>query len=348
MIDRTAGLLVRSAVTVFALLLAAPLGAQEAPGYGVAQSGYDTDGHSVDSIAVFFEPLARYGRWLDTRYGRAWSPNVGRDWRPYTIGHWEQGRFGLTWRSDEPFGWAVFHFGRWVFDQAIGWLWLPDTDWGPGWVAWRDGDDIAGWAPLPPAALYGGYAVTDWGYDQWYAPAWVYVPRTYLYSRSLRGVYLPYARNREFWEHSRGADRDNPRDHPRDDPRDIRHDNFRDSRDNRDNRDQRRDSDAARAVPTYSGHPAPPFGARDGFVPGPAHGFDHHRPGVPPNAAPPVPAFARPAAPAIPLTPPPPRPAIPFAPPPGRPPMPAPMPAPQAAPRPAPPPARANEHERPR
>ncbi len=214
----------RAAVSLALLLAAAPLGAQEAPGYGAAQGAYDTDGQSVDSIAVFFEPLARYGRWLDTRYGRAWSPNVGRDWRPYTIGHWEQGRFGLTWRSDEPFGWAVFHFGRWAFDPAIGWVWLPDTEWGPGWVAWRDGDDVSGWAPLPPAAgVYGSYAVTDWGYDQWYQPGWVYVPRAYLYSRSLRGAYLPYARNRELWERSRGVDRDNSRDTaPRQFPRQPR------------------------------------------------------------------------------------------------------------------------------
>jgi hypothetical protein len=194
---------------------AVPATAQEyPPPYGYAQSGYDTDGQSVDSIDVFFEPLARYGRWVDSRFGRAWTPNVGRDWRPYTIGHWEQGAYGQTWRSDEPFGWAVFHFGRWGFDPAIGWVWTPDTVWGPGWVAWRDSDDVAGWAPLPPrvslSLSFGGAygdGFNNWGYDQWYQPSWVYVPRGYLYGRSLRGAILPYGRNREYWDGTRGITR---------------------------------------------------------------------------------------------------------------------------------------------
>lgn len=199
---------------VVALTAGSAACAQEEPQYAYPQQVYDTDGQSVDSVAVFYEPLSRYGRWLDTRFGRAWSPNVGRDWRPYTIGHWEEGPYGKTWRSDEPFGWAVFHFGRWGSDPAVGWVWTPDTVWGPGWVAWRDGDDIAGWAPLPPRVSLSfsfgssfGDTFNGLGYDQWYQPGWIYVPRPALYGRSLRGAILPYGRNRDYWAGTRGITR---------------------------------------------------------------------------------------------------------------------------------------------
>ncbi len=213
MLNGTKPMSLRFAVLPLLLAAAAPAAAQDAyAGAYVSSAGYAADGQSVDSIAVFFEPLAHYGRWLDTRYGRAWSPAVPRDWRPYTIGRWEDGPYGPTWRSDEPFGWAVFHYGRWAFDPQIGWLWLPDTVWGPGWVAWRDSDDVTGWAPLPPQVSVGfavgsAFAFNDWDYDQWYQPSWVYVPRGSLYSRSLRGIYYSSQRNHDLWERTRGVTR---------------------------------------------------------------------------------------------------------------------------------------------
>ena len=310
-----------------------------APGF--AQPAYDTDGQSVDSVAVFVEPLSRYGRWLNTRYGRVWSPNIRRDWRPYTIGHWEEGAYGQTWRSDEPFGWAVFHFGRWAFDRQLGWLWSPDTVWGPGWVAWRDSDDVTGWAPLPPQisfsfAFGSGYGFNDLGYDQWYAPAWSYVPRNYLYSRSLRGAFLPSDRNRDFWEHTRGVTRYDRVDGQvvnrsfgfggRDgrDGRNVNRDDRRDWRggDPRrdggpDGRDQRRDTGRTdpRAAPLYSTpqRQVPPpanYGAprddargrgygRDGFIPRDGSGPRNGAvPGVPPRTIERNPAASAPVSPA--------------------------------------------------
>ena len=307
--------------TIALLALAAfgpvvPASAQDAvPGY--PPMSYDTDGQSVDSIAVFFEPLSHYGRWLDGRYGREWAPNVPRGWRPYTIGHWEEGAYGQTWRSDEPFGWAVFHFGRWAFDPPVGWVWLPDTVWGPGWVAWRDGDTVTGWAPLPPQvdAFYpGGYAVNDWGYEQWYQPAWVYVPRGYLYSRSLRGVFLPSDRGRDYWDRTRGVTR-----YDRVDGQIVNHsfgDGHRDVRGTPAAPAVRGTTPPAAFDGDGRGYPPPVRGYGGGFVPGTPVPRGLERRSVPGARGTPMPLAV------------PPRPA---------------MPAPSAAPRPSPAPARPHD-----
>ncbi len=175
------------------------------PYYDAGRAGYDDPrGRDVRSVADFEAPLARYGRWVPSRFGRAWAPNVGRDWRPYTIGHWEQTeQYGWLWQSDEPFGWATYHYGRWGFDDRFGWVWLPDTVWGPAWVAWRDGDDYAGWAPLPPQVSF-SVGFGSWDYDRWYAPSWVYVPRGSLSQRRMYGSILPYRDNRRYWDRTRG------------------------------------------------------------------------------------------------------------------------------------------------
>jgi len=45
---------------------------------------------------------------------------------------------------------VTYHYGRWVADDQFGWMWIPGTEWGPGWVLWRHGGQHVGWAPLPP------------------------------------------------------------------------------------------------------------------------------------------------------------------------------------------------------
>jgi len=104
-----------------------------------------------------FEPrLSPYGAWFVVPgYGRVWRPAaqlVGADFYPYgTHGHWVYTEAGWVFDTDFPFGWAVFHYGRWYFDAGHGWLWVPGTVWGPSWVAWRTGGAYVGWAPLGPA-----------------------------------------------------------------------------------------------------------------------------------------------------------------------------------------------------
>ena len=105
------------------------------------------------SINVFFDALSEYGEWVkDPTYRYVWVPsNVPSNWAPYTHGHWAHtDRYGWTFVSDEPFAWAVYHYGRWGYNPDIGWFWVPGTAWAPAWVSWRRGNDVVGWAPLPP------------------------------------------------------------------------------------------------------------------------------------------------------------------------------------------------------
>jgi hypothetical protein len=108
----------------------------------------------IHTESDFYQPLQSYGRWIDVPgYGRCWTPaGVDPDWHPYTDGQWQRTDAGWYWVSDEPWGWATCHYGRWHRDDSIGWVWIPQTQWAPAWVAWRDGGGYTGWAPLPPEA----------------------------------------------------------------------------------------------------------------------------------------------------------------------------------------------------
>ena len=106
------------------------------------------------SIDFFYDNLNDGGSWLEVAgYGYCWQPTVAvsnRDWRPYSDGYWAYTDVGWTWVSYEDFGWATYHYGRWMRLRGRGWVWMPGRDWGPAWVAWRTGGDYVGWAPLPP------------------------------------------------------------------------------------------------------------------------------------------------------------------------------------------------------
>lgn len=108
------------------------------------------------SMDFFYDNLDPYGNWREVGdYGYVWQPrNVDDNWRPYSDGRWVYTDAGWTWDSDEPFGWAVYHYGRWANVNGIGWIWVPGTEWGPGWVSWRHSPRYTGWAPLPPEALF--------------------------------------------------------------------------------------------------------------------------------------------------------------------------------------------------
>lgn len=133
-----------------ALILTLSAGASTVFAQPAVRGGPSAD---INDMSIFFEELAPYGEWVNMApHGWVWSPyNVSYDWRPYQDGKWVwTDEYGWTWVSNEPFGWATYHYGRWFFSDDYGWVWVPASDWGPGWVAWREGDGWIGWAALPP------------------------------------------------------------------------------------------------------------------------------------------------------------------------------------------------------
>lgn len=152
------------------------------------------------SIDFFYDNLEPYGAWLEVGdYGYCWRPyDVDADWSPYSDGRWVYTDAGWTWDSEEPYGWAVYHYGRWMNVDNFGWIWVPDTEWGPGWVSWRHSPEYIGWAPLPPEAFFrisiGFGAWVDDYYD--IGPRnYRFVQSQYLGSRRLSSVFIDQSEN---------------------------------------------------------------------------------------------------------------------------------------------------------
>jgi hypothetical protein len=153
------------------------------------------------SVEFFYDSLSPYGDWVEVEgYGYCFRPTVtvsDPGWRPYTEGSWMHTDAGWTWNSDEDFGWATFHYGRWFLVGGT-WFWQPGETWGPAWVSWRTGDNVVGWAPLPPEAIWqpetGFNAYVDADYN--IGPAcYSFVPIHQFGELRLRKWIEPWQRN---------------------------------------------------------------------------------------------------------------------------------------------------------
>ncbi|MEX1140356.1 MAG: DUF6600 domain-containing protein [Bacteroidota bacterium] len=156
----------------------------------------------------FYSSLRPYGEWIELESGfYGWRPvRVRSGWRPYMNGRWAWTDHGWYWMSHEPFGWAVFHYGRWYHDEYYGWIWIPDDVWGPAWVEWRSNDDYIGWAPLPPYASFSisiGIRFTT----RWYAPSnyWCFVRYGHFTSTRIDGYVVNEGETRRLIRTTRGA-----------------------------------------------------------------------------------------------------------------------------------------------
>ena len=163
---------------------------QRAPPASFAQP--DPAGAPTTGPALYYRgALAPYGTWMCLEpYGWVWQPAlavVNPSWRPYyNDGQWVWMGTAWYWQSNYAWGWAPFHYGRWLLAAGAGWVWIPDLEWGPAWVRWMESDTCYGWAPLPPCQTTGGIgfgiAIQD-GNVSWNAQInmpcnrHVYVPR---------------------------------------------------------------------------------------------------------------------------------------------------------------------------
>jgi hypothetical protein len=97
-----------------------------------------------------------YGSWsYVSGYGAyCWRPRVLAGWTPYALGYWRWTPAGMTWVSAEPWGWLPYHYGTWVYDAFLGWLWIPGAEYSPAWVYWNYTPDWVGWCPIGYYATY--------------------------------------------------------------------------------------------------------------------------------------------------------------------------------------------------
>jgi hypothetical protein len=143
--------------------------------------GYqDTD---PSALTDFHDALDAHGTWVDDpSYGTVWVPNaseVGATYAPYqTAGHWAlDANDQYVWVSDYDWGWAPYHYGRWVEIDGRGWAWIPGRVYSGAWVTWGAAGDYAtvGWAPMPPEFVWRGGVAVSYVYAG--HPRWSYVGR---------------------------------------------------------------------------------------------------------------------------------------------------------------------------
>ncbi|MCC7460977.1 MAG: hypothetical protein IT480_00805, partial [Gammaproteobacteria bacterium] len=81
----------------------------------------------VPADMVGYEDLDAYGRWdFVAGFGYAWFPSgLAAGWTPYSHGNWMWvSPWGWTWIDSSPWGYAPYHYGRWMRHRGR-WCWMP-------------------------------------------------------------------------------------------------------------------------------------------------------------------------------------------------------------------------------
>jgi Family of unknown function (DUF6600)/FecR protein len=169
----------------------------------------------VSRDVIGYGDLDEYGRWQnDPSYGAVWVPVVSADWAPYRFGHWAWiYPWGWTWVDNAPWGFAPFHYGRWV-SAPYGWAWIPGpvvarSVYAPALVAWVGG---GGWSVS--LSFGGGYGWIPLGprepFIPWYWGSRGYFSRVNMTNTRITNVYVTNYYNRYYaphWgDHGKGPD----------------------------------------------------------------------------------------------------------------------------------------------
>ena len=121
----------------------------------------------VSPDVVGYEDLDDQGTWSATpQYGYVWFPRgLEPGWAPYQTGHWAYvPPWGYTWVDDRPWGFAPFHYGRWIWTGAA-WGWVPAPPpvpgavyvspvYAPALVAWVGAGAAIAWFALGPREVF--------------------------------------------------------------------------------------------------------------------------------------------------------------------------------------------------
>jgi FecR protein len=140
--------------------------------------------------------LDNNGNWeLTPDYGYVWAPTVmAVGWAPYRFGHWAWiAPWGWTWIDDSSWGFAPYHYGRWVQWNSA-WCWVP----GPRRVRPVYAPALVGWVGGPgratPAAFEGHVGWFPLGPHEVYVPAYAvsagYLRRVNLNNTVVNSAYL--------------------------------------------------------------------------------------------------------------------------------------------------------------